>query len=315
MPKADRVDAGLFVSFAFPSKGDPLLALSPRGTRLAVAWEGADAVQVIDTRAGRAVTRCSGFAPIGGIGFVSANVLLVTTREGCFRCDLGRGDRAPLLAEPGLSSITVGPNGRIVALGAGRELVLYDIRKGQVLHRLQTDLADAASDYIWDCRAAFSAGGRYVAGALVEAYYHGNLVVIWEVRTGRRQRVFDTLARALAFCDDTLSLALADDWGYLNVYEPDQGEEPAVRFSYKEAVYWMRFQPGGRALEILLDQGSVIRVAARTGRAQGQTEPPARDGLSGAVASADWSAFAAVAQDGVAIWPRRQRRPRNFPAR
>jgi hypothetical protein len=306
--KAGAGDAGLFVPFAFPQKDDdrPLLALNPRGTRVAISWEGADSVQVIDARTGRAVRSFTGLDYVHGVAFLSATVLLVTTDKGCVRFDLARSGRKVLLSESGLGSINAGPNGRIVALGVERGLVLYDTRKGQVLHRLKTDLADRTSDPVMGRRAAFSAGGRYVAALLTEGYYRAYLVVIWEVRTGRRQRVFDALAHALAFRDDTLSLAVADDWGYLKVYEPDQGEEPAVEFKYKEVDYLaraMRFQAGGRTLEILLDKGSVIRVVARTGRVQGQTEPPARDGLYRAVASADWSVFAAATQDGIVVWP------------
>src|SRR5262249_50699745 len=79
---------GLFVPFAFPSEGERLLALNPRGTRCAVSWEDADSVQVFDVRSGREVARCQGFQRIVGIEFLSANALLVTAAHGCLRCDL-----------------------------------------------------------------------------------------------------------------------------------------------------------------------------------------------------------------------------------
>jgi hypothetical protein len=279
------------------------LALNPRGTRLAVSWADADSVQVIDSRTGREVTRCTGFQGVVGTEFLAAHVLLVTTSGGCFRCDLRRGGRDVLSSEAGPTSTTVSPNGRMVALGVERGLVLHGVRNGRVLRHLQIDFAWAGPDPVKGRRAAFSAGGRYVAAALRSAYDHQYFVVVWELQTGRRQRIFDTIAHALAFRDDTLSLALADDWGHVEFYEPDRGEEAATRFDVEYLPRAMQFRDGGRTLAVLLDGGGFVHFEAGTGRILRQRGPPAFASLSRAVASADWSHFACGTKDGVVVWP------------
>jgi hypothetical protein len=297
----------LFVPFAFPKTGDdrPLFALSPNGARLAVSWEGADSVHVFDARTGRAVTSCKSLKHVYCVAFASANALLAATEKGCVRFDLTRRRRETLLSDPTLRSIDMSPDGRIVAFGIERGVVLYDTRKKQVLHRLTCDLMGRGFDGVWGRLTAFSTGVRYVACAILDWYYHASFVVIWEVQTGRRQRVFDALARALAFRDDTLSLALADDWGYFKAYEPEQGEEPAVEFKYCEVDYTARalsYRAQERAWELLLDKGTVVRIAAGTGKVTRHAAAPAREGLQRAVVCADWSTVAAAMEDGIAVW-------------
>jgi hypothetical protein len=297
------VASAFLVPVVFPPEASARLALNPRGTRLAVSWEDADSVQVSDARSGREVTRCSGFQRICGIEFLSANVLLVTASDGCFRCDLRLGERDVLSSELWPGGTTVSPEGRKVALGVKRGLILYDARKGHELRHLKTDLALGAGEDAEGRRAAFSAGGRYVAGALQQPYGWPYLVVVWELQTGRRQRVFDTIGHALAFRDDTLSLAVADDWGHINFYEPDHGEEPAVQFKVEYLPRAMQFRDGGRTLAVLLDGGAFVLFEAGTGRILRRKEPPAPDGLHGAVASVDWSRFAGATEGGVVVWP------------
>jgi hypothetical protein len=250
-----------------------------------------------------------------GVEFLSAEVLLVTAADGCFRCDLRRGGRDVLSSESWPAGNNLNPTGRIVALGVDSGLVLYDARKGEVLRQLRTDLAIGGPDPAKGRCAAFSAGGRYVAAALRSVYDHWYLVVVWEVRTGRRQRVFDTIAHALAFRDDTLSLALADDWGHINIYEPDQGEEPAVQFKVEYTARALQYQAGGRTLTVLLHKGSVIQFEGDTGRILRRKEPTGHEGIDSAVVSADWSRFAGATEGGVVVWPGDNAEPHAAPDR
>jgi hypothetical protein len=300
---AAAVGAGLFVPVVLPPERHRLLALNPRGTRLAVSYNESDSVQVFDARTGREVTRCSGFKRLVGVEFLSAEVLLATAADGCFRCDLRRGRRDVLSAESWPAGTTVNPKGRMVALGVDSGLILYDARTGKMLRRLRTDLARGGPDPARGRCAAFSADGRYVAAALRSAYDHWYLVVVWEIQTRRRQRVFDTIAHALAFRDDTLSLALADDWGHINIYEPDQGEEPAVQFKVESLARALQFQAGGRLLTALLDKGTVIQFEGDTGRILRRQEPPDHDRIDSAVVNVNWSLFAGATERGVVVWP------------
>jgi hypothetical protein len=293
----------ILIATDFPPEKHRLLALNPRGSRLAVAYEDSDYVQVFSSRSGREVTRSTGFQRIFGIEFLSADVLLVTAFHGCFRCDLRRGGRGVLSSESWATGTTVSPNGRIVALGVTRGLVLYDTRKGQVLRHLETYFAEGVRDIAQGRHAAFSAGGRYVAAALGTGYGWPYLVVVWEVHTGRRQRVFGTLAHALAFRDDSLSLALADDWGHIQIYEPDQGEDPALQFEVEYCPRALQFRDGGQTLAALLDGGGFIQFKAGTGQVLRRSQPPTDFKLFSAVASADWSCFAGATESEVVVWP------------
>lgn len=291
----------LALPFAFPPEASAVLALDPRGARLAVAWEDADAVRVFDVRDGREVAHCTGFRRVRGVQLLSASTLLVTAADGCFRCDLDRDRRGVLSSEARAIDAPVSPDG-LLALGAPAGLDLHDADTGRLVRRLRTNLAGFGSEPAWGRHAAFSARGRYVAAALSSAYPAWYIVVVWETQTGRRQRVFDTLAHALAFRGDTLNLALADDWGHIDTYAPDQGEEPLVRFKVEYLAQALRFEARGKTLALLLDRGRVFRFDAATGRVIERQEPPAGDGLRTAVVSADWSNFAAATADGVVVW-------------
>lgn len=296
----DMPGSELFIARDLPPAKDRLLAFNRRGTRLAVSCQDSDDVQVFDTRSGEEVTRLKGFFRIFGIEFLSANVLLVTAFHGCFRCDLRRGGRGVLSSEAWLTRTTVSQNGRVVAIGVKGGLLLYDVRKGQVVHRIRTAFDP---DFVGH-RAAFSAGGRYLAADLNSGSRGTGIVVIWDAHTLRRQRVFDTRAYALAFREDTLALAVSADSGYIELYEPDQGEEPATRFFFDYSLpNMMEFRDGGRTLAMLMSGGEFVQLAPGTGSVERQISPPANYKLDSAVSCVDWSLFAGATDDGVVIWP------------
>jgi hypothetical protein len=291
---------GLRVPIACPANRDTLLALSPRGTRLAISCERSDEVRVVDTRSAGEVARCTGFQQVSGIEFLSAEVLLVTAVHGCFRCDLRRGTREVLSSEAWPTRTAVGPNGRVVAIGVHGGMDLYDVRKRKVRHRLSTY-------YVYGpigTRAAFSARGRYVAAEISNENYQPMLVGVWDARNGRRLRVFDTEAHALAFRGDTLALAVADDHKGIRLYEPDQGEAPAKELSLQQLGRQLQFRDEGRTLAVLLGNGEFVQLETETGRVLRRLPPPADTRpLWGTVTSADWCRFAGVTEDGVVLWP------------
>jgi hypothetical protein len=300
------VDSGLFVPIDCPANRDTLMALNPRGTRFAVSCERSDSVQVWDPRSGREVTRCAGFRNVSGIEFLSAEVLLVTASDGCFRCDLRRGEREVLLSEAWPTRTTVSPNGRVVAIGMRGGMDLYDVRKGQVLRRLETGFLYRPLG----TRAAFSAGGRYVAAEFSDENYQPILVGVWDVRNGRRQRIFDTGARALAFREDTMALAVACDNGGVYLYEPDQGEEPAAEIRFEFVACALQFRDRGRTLAALLWGGGFVEVTPASGRVVRSLPPPAAREAYHTISSADWSYFAGTAEGGVVVWPGDRAEPR-----
>jgi hypothetical protein len=290
----------LFIARDFPPEKDRLLAFNPRGTRLAVFCQDTDHVQVLDTRSGEEVARCTDFVRISSIVFLSAEVLLVAAYGGCFRCNLRRGGRELLSPEGWQTSATVHQDGRVLAIGVRGGLVLYDLVKRKVRHRVCTAFDP---DYVGD-RVAFSAGGRYLAADLSARWRGMGIVVIWDAQTLRRQRVFDTLADALAFREDTLALAVSSDSGCIELYEPDQGEEPATRFFFDYSLPGtMEFRDKGQKLAVLMSGGEFIQLATSTGSMERRLSPPANYKLDSAVSCADWSLFAGATDNGVVIWP------------
>lgn len=292
-----------FIPVQFPAEADWLLALDFAASRLAVSWRDADDARVFNTATGKVYARPKGFHRVSGVGFLSARDLLVTAYTGCCRCALPRGARAMLSDQGWQTSITVSPSGSLVALGAAEGIRLLDVGTGQ------SRALRAGNGLQCGRWASFSPGERYVAAELGnEADRQPSLVAVWEVASGRRQRVFDTEAHALAFRGDTLGLALADDHGQLLLYEPDQGEEPAKKLAIEQPGTYdgaraLQYRDQGRTLGALMSNGHFLLFDAETGAVLRHTPPPPGKALWGAVSSADWSAFAAAAKDGVMIWP------------
>jgi hypothetical protein len=307
------IDSGLFVPIDCPANRDTLLALNPRGTRLAVSCERSDCIQVLNPRSGKEVTRCTGFRQVFGIEFLSAEVLLVTASDGCFRCDLRRGEREVLSSEAWRTRTAVSPNGHVVAIGGRGGMELYDVRKGRVLRRLGTGFTYQPIG----TRAAFSAGGRYVAAELSDEYYHPILVGVWDAHNGRRQRIFDTGAQSLAFREDTMALAVACDNGRVYLFEPDQGEEPATELRVEKMACALQFRDGGRTLAALLWGGGFVEVELASGRVIRRLPPSAACEVYNVVSSADWSVFAGTTEGGAVVWPgdRAEPSPATDPAR
>jgi hypothetical protein len=148
----------------------------------------------------------------------------------------------------------------------------------------------------------------------VAADFHGSdrgpdFVAVWEVATGRRQRIFDGHTSALAFRGDTLALAVSDSDRGLLLYEPDGGEEPAVRFEVEHRAFAVQFRDGGRTLAALMAGGGFAEFDATTGVVVRRMPPPAEmepstsEYVLRAAVSADWTRFAGVVEAKAVVWP------------
>jgi hypothetical protein len=289
-----------FIAREFPPDGDRLLSLNPRGTRLAVSHENADHVQVFDTRSGAEVGRLTGFTRVSAVLFLSAEVLLVAAYGGCFRCNLRLGGRDLLSPEGWQTSVTLSPDGRKLAIGVRIGLSLYDLARKKEVRRFEACFDPGAGAF----HAGISPGGRYLAATLYEGGRAGGIVVVWDARTGRRQRVYDTRGYAFAFRGDTLTLAVSADSGYVEIYEPDEGEAVARRFFFDYHIpRAMEFRDRGRTLAMLLDDGEFVQVDAGTGRVRRRLPPPAGQTPYEGVTNADWTLFAGATDAGVVVWP------------
>src|SRR5262245_12378370 len=174
--KAGAVGSVLFVPVALPPEGDRLLALNPRGSRLAVSHAGADHVWVFETKSGKPVARLTGFQHVSGVLFLSAEVLLVAAFGGCFRCSLHPGGHALLSPEGWQSRLTLSPDGRVLAIGVDFGLAWFDLVKKQETYRFGACLLSVHKGYY----AGFSPGRRYLAADLHVPGRAGGLVVVWD---------------------------------------------------------------------------------------------------------------------------------------
>jgi hypothetical protein len=314
------VGSGLLLATDFPGPedADHLLAFNARGTRLAVGCDQASHVFAFDLRSGREVARLADLPHLTSMGFLSAEVLLVAQqshmqggafRPGrCLRFDLRRGGRELVWEEEGLRSVAVSPTGRVLAFGVSNGLALYDTLKKQVLHRGESEVCRRPE------HSAFSTGGRYAAVGLCGSAAHTSprLVIVWDAEEGRRHRTFEIRAdclSALAFRGDTLGLAAAA-WRDVYLFEPDRGEDPAVTCRFEKRVSALQFRGGGgRTLAVLLEDGGLVLLRARTGQVEHRVPPPAGRAVGYARPSADWSWFAGAAEGRVVVWPAPRRRP------
>jgi hypothetical protein len=286
------------------------VALNPSGTQLAVSCEDAEHVLVFDPHSGRRVGRAMGFRGVYRLCFLSDQELLVTHRDGCHRWEVGPGRRRrPRPAPDGWqASATLSPDGRLLAVGGTGDLFLCDPRSERLVRRLAPIYA--CGGYGPRCPPAFSAGGRYVA-----ADFHGSdrgpdFVAVWDARTGQRQRIFDSYADALAFRGDTLALAVGESEGRgVSLFEPEHGEEPAVRFEVEHHPFALQFRDEGRTLAVLMAGGGFVQFDAVTGAVVKRTPPPAEMDPATAeyvlrvAVDADWTCFAGVVEAKVVIWP------------
>src|SRR5262249_16447875 len=95
----------------------------------------------------------------------------------------------------------------------------------------------------------------------------------------------------------------SSDSGYVELYTPDQGEEPAKRFFFNYVLPdVLEFRDRGRVLAMLMRDGAFIQVETGTGRVKRRTPPPGDHKLRSTVASGDWSLFAGAAENGVVVW-------------
>jgi WD40 repeat protein len=300
-------DSARFIPWTFPPQDDSRsaseltrLAFNPRGNWLAVSHENADHVDVFDARSGAKVTRLKGFKRVTGLLFLSAEVLLVAAFGGCYRCNLRRSGRGLISDKGWQAGMALSPDGRLLAIGQQYGLLLHDLDHGKTLRQL----AAVYDSYHTAQRAAFSARGRYVAAAL-----YGDratpIVPVWEVETGRRQRVYDTKGYAFAFRGDTLTLAVSADSGYIEIYEPDQGEEIARQFFRQyETPRAMESRDRDRTLAMLMEGGEFIQIDWDSGEVLRRLPPPAGRTISYVVATnAGWTRFAGAVEGGVIVWP------------
>jgi hypothetical protein len=254
-----------------------------------------------DVATGEEVARIPGGSPGDLEAFEFVGESLLNIREWkVVLWDPRKGACKTVYAAEGVrpQSATVAPTGRVMAIGVGGGLILYDLVKKRVRRRLDAGLD--TSPY----HPVFSAKGRYVlADMIVEAGPYA--LVVWDTRQGRRWRTIELPNKhffgAAAFRGETPTVAVGI--GGLDLYEPHRGEDPVKSYAVPDSPDAVQFRDGGAKLAVLSYGGTLTLLRTSTGRVLRQVPPPAGHKVDVCKPSPDWSLLAgAAAGGGILIW-------------
>jgi len=274
-------------------------AFNAANTLLAVGSRDEDVAVILDLADGRERARVEGIQLSDLEAFEFSGDKLLAIRDGtCVFYDVRRGEFETVFTPDGLhpQSATVDPTGRLMAVGVEQGLILYDLQKRKVRRRLGTYIDGAPLN------PGFSPGGRFVAADFITEAY-GDFLLVWDTADGKRWRTLEISSGDLvvAFRGDTLSFVLGQNG--LDLYEPDQGDEPVARYpkpDYPEAV---AFRDGGKTLAAVGYKDGLVMIDVATGRVKQAVDRPDGREIGYSAPSADWSLIASTTQEGVLVWP------------
>jgi hypothetical protein len=297
----DDAESSLVLSTDFNGEDD-LLAFNPRSTCLAVG-SFADHVLLIEPHTGREIGRIRNLR-VSSLSWLSSEILLVVHDGNCSRYDLRKRQLVPVWSQPNrenaayplfVQGALASPDGRLVALGTtyGR-MLLYDVTRRRVRHSLQTRLTNVAGPM------AFSTEGRQVGFSLYKQECNFRGLMIVDTKTGRRLRTYEVgFPQAVAFQGESIGV-IDGDYGKTYLYELTGGEDPVEEFPGCGVA--LRFAEGTRTLELLGQDGSLLRLRRGKSRVLRLASAPAWcEELAHVVASPDWLFLAAHLENKVII--------------
>jgi hypothetical protein len=129
------------------------------------------------------------------------------------------------------------------------------------------------------------------------------MVMVWDTEKGRRWRTFPVgiYADPMAFRGDTLALAVGS--GQIQLFEPDQGEDPVATYLVAGYADAMQFRNGGEVLAIAAGHpGGVTLLETATGQVRCRVIPPGNREVGQSQPNADWSMIASATDGGILIW-------------
>jgi WD40 repeat protein len=186
-------------------------------------------------------------------------------------------------------SVAFSPDGRRLASGCGRQIILWDTVSGQLLR-----IFNIHTDYVES--VAFSPDGRCLASASRD-----KSIKVWDVASGRELRTYkghNGAVRSVAFSPDGRRLASASSDKTVKVWDAASGQELRTLKGHTGDVYGVAFSPdGGRLASAGWDKTVKVWDAAsgqelytlkgHTGELFSVAFSP--DGRHLASASADWT--------------------------
>jgi hypothetical protein len=138
--------------------------------------------------------------------------------------------------------------------------------------------------------------------ALVKSAYQVNSVMVWDTQRGRRWRTFEGghSVGAMTFRGETLALAIGEH--QIDLYEPDQGEDPAANYSIPGIARAMRFRDDGATLAVTTFGAGFTELETSTGRVLRQAGAPENRAVGECRPNADWSVIAGSTDGGILLW-------------
>ncbi|NUS90376.1 MAG: protein kinase [Streptomyces sp.] len=172
-----------------------------------------------------------------------------------------RGElRRTLTTHALVRSIAFSPDGRTLAAGTGKQIVLWDTATGQT--RLTLTRHGLLANVLG---VAFSPDGRTLASAS-----DGQMLLLWDTGTGDKRRALRhglmRMLRCVAFSPDGRTLAVGADNG-VHLWDPTTGQRGAwLRFPRPPGIDSLAFGPDSRSLAVTSGPRNRIRVwDTRTG--------------------------------------------------
>jgi WD40 repeat protein/DNA-binding SARP family transcriptional activator len=193
-------------------------------------------------------------------------------------------------------NVVFGPGGQLLAsAGDDGQIILWNVRSGQALHRFSSQTGDVVSYAI-----AFSPDGLLLAGSGAE-----NTVRIYDVASGEERAVLrghSDMVAAAAFSPDGIRLVTAGTDTVAKIWDVASGRETASLVNHSSLVWDATFSPDGTQVLTASFDGTARVWDAASGR-----ELFALAGHEIAVLSAafspDGSQIATTGDDGaVRIW-------------
>jgi RNA polymerase sigma factor (sigma-70 family) len=230
------------------------LAFSPDGKALAAA--GAEpGVCLWEWRAGKELRRFTG--PRAGAAALAfsgdGKALAVVSRDGKLwvwgaasgelrhSADLGTG-------QAGVHALAASPDGKVLAAGKGREVVLLQVADGKPLRRLAG-------------HALPPQGLAFAPDSLTLAVGAGDCVHLWDVRSGEeRRKLAPVWASRLAFSRDGKSLATSGAGYRLRLWDTATGKELQDRGGHEGMIGSVCFSHDGKQVATAGKEDQTVRL-------------------------------------------------------
>ncbi len=158
-----------------------------------------------------------------------------------------------------LGAITFSPDGKRLASGSNKQLIVWDAQTGKALKRLEHE-ADSIMDL------AFTPDGK----TLLSCHEAAGKVRVWDAHTGKEQRPFDqrmSVLRSMALSPDGKTVAVGGVHTTIRLWDRATGRELfSEQQGHDARVNSVAYSPDGKLLASGGDNGQLWIWDAKTGK-------------------------------------------------